>query len=80
MGALFALTTVSGPVAQFGFMPAPYLRCAVIESPEDNAELLVRSYAKFFLRKIVVRSQASLAACASKRGVVSVLNPCCTPA
>jgi hypothetical protein len=47
---------------------------------EDNAKLLVRSYAKLILRKVVVRSQASLAACASKRGVVSLLNPCCTPA
>lgn len=31
------------------------------------------------LKKATVRSQASLAAAASYRGVVSLLNPCCVP-
>ena len=34
---------------------------------------------RFFLKKSIVRCQASVAAALSKRGVVSLLKPCCVP-
>ena len=34
---------------------------------------------RFLFKNSIVRCHASLAAAASKRGVVSLLNPCCVP-
>ena len=45
----------------------------------DGSGLRPPSYRRCFSKKASVRSQASLAAAASYRGVVSLLNPCCVP-
>src|SRR5204862_4788177 len=63
---------VCATVAQ-GFSPAR-------SRPEGlRYEVIATLYRKFALKCASVRSQASLAAAASYRGVVSLLKPCCVP-
>ncbi len=59
-------------------LPGEHARQRLRRRP--SRPLVFRPHATFARKNATVRSHASLAAAASKRGVVSLLKPCCVPA
>ena len=67
-------------VAPRKHIPQPMRQAETTAAPAVGMEVgSCSAYRRCLLKWASVRSHASLAAAASKRGVVSLLKPCCVP-